>query len=155
MKKADTWTRLFGSICPLDSYINPMRFLGFVEAVLRPLTAGYIGLVLTSSLQHNFPKLSFVFIRVFYKFRSGMPKAEKESLDFCWLNKTWSVEEHSAFQTLKINPSKLSNLKNTHQVHPTIFSVGFSAFWRVPHIVFSNIAQKKVGGELSKTTINI
>ena len=40
-----------------------------------------------------------------------MPKAGNESLDFFWLNKTWSVEEHSAFQTQKINPSKLSNLK--------------------------------------------
>ena len=84
-----------------------------------------------------------------------MPKAGNESLDFFWLNKTWSVEEHSAFQTQKINPSKLSNLKSTHQVHPTLSSVGFSAFWRVPHMVFSNIAQKKVGGELSKTTISI
>ena len=64
--------------------------------------------------------------------------------DFCWLNKTWSVEKHSAFQTLKINPSKLSNLKDTHQVHPIFSPVGFSTFWRVPYIVFANIAQKKL-----------
>lgn len=85
-----------------------------------------------------------------------MPKAGNESLDFCWLNnKTWSVEEHSAFQTLKFNPSKLSILKNTHQVHPTIFSVGFSAFWRVPHIGFFKHCSEKSWGELTKTTISI
>ena len=73
-----------------------------------------------------------------------MPKAGNESLDFFWLNKTWSVEEHSAFQTQKINPSKLSNLKTRIKSIQLLAQLVLQPFGGSLTWFFSNIAQKKV-----------